>query len=131
MTEREALKLALEALEECHQLIYGDETKGGVSDYIDGYYSRCFDFVSNKNQINESITAIKESLKQPEYCSDCGQKLGDANHIHTCSPQRTWVGLTDNERSKIWGELPTTRSEERDACIFAEAIELYLKEKNT
>ena len=26
-------------------------------------------------------------LAQPEHCSDCGQKLGDANHIHTCSPQ--------------------------------------------
>ena len=45
-------------------------------------------------------------------------------------PQRTWVGLTDEERSKIWGELPQTLNEERDACIFAEAIELYLKERN-
>ena len=27
------------------------------------------------------------NLAQPEHCSDCGQKLGDANHIHTCSPQ--------------------------------------------
>ena len=49
----------------------------------------------------------------------------------TESPQRTWVGLTDEERSKIWGELPTLKNEERDACVFAEAIELYLKEKNS
>ena len=45
-------------------------------------------------------------------------------------PQRTWVGLTDEERSKIWGELPSTLNEERDACIFAECIEIYLKERN-
>ena len=45
--------------------------------------------------------------------------------------QRPWVGLTDEERSKIWGELPSVGNEERDACIFAECIELYLKEKNT
>jgi predicted Fe-S protein YdhL (DUF1289 family) len=45
--------------------------------------------------------------------------------------QRTWVGLTDEERSKIWGELPQTSNEERDACIFAQAIEAKLKEKNT
>jgi hypothetical protein len=44
---------------------------------------------------------------------------------------RPWVGLTNEERSKIWGELPQTLNEERDACVFAEAIELYLKEKNT
>jgi hypothetical protein len=45
--------------------------------------------------------------------------------------KRTWVGLTDEERSKIWGELPQTSNEERDACIFAQAIEAKLKEKNT
>jgi predicted Fe-S protein YdhL (DUF1289 family) len=43
---------------------------------------------------------------------------------------REWVGLTDEERSKIWGELPQTSNEERDACIFAQAIEAKLKEKN-
>jgi hypothetical protein len=45
-------------------------------------------------------------------------------------PQRIWHGLTDKERSKIWGELPQTTNEERDACVFAESIEIYLKEKN-
>jgi hypothetical protein len=52
--------------------------------------------------------------------------------LYTTPPaaQRTWVGLTDEERSKIWGELPQTSNEERDACIFAQAIEAKLKEKN-
>jgi hypothetical protein len=101
MTKDEALKLALEALEASHFLIHGSETKGGLAFCMDGYYSGCFDIDSNDKQTNKAITAIKEALSQPKHCSDCGQKLGDANHIHTCSPQRTWVGLTKEERHEI------------------------------
>jgi hypothetical protein len=97
MTKDEALKLALEALEASHFLIHGSETKGGLAFCMDGYYSGCFDIDSNDKQTNKAITAIKEALAQPKHCSDCGQKLGDANHIHTCSPQRTWVGLDEDE----------------------------------
>ena len=97
MTKDEALKLALEALEASHFLIHGSETKGGSAFCMDGYYSGCFDIDSNDKQTNKAITAIKEALAQPKHCSDCGQKLGDANHIHTCSPQRTWVGLDEDE----------------------------------
>jgi len=49
---------------------------------------------------------------------------------YTTPPKRTWVGLTNEERSKIWGELPQTLNPERDACVFAETIEAYLKERN-
>ena len=66
MTEREALKLALEALEASHFLIHGSETKGGLAFCMDGYYSGCFDIDSNDKQTNEAITAIKEALAQPE-----------------------------------------------------------------
>ncbi len=51
--------------------------------------------------------------------------------LYTTPPQRKWHGLTDEERSKIWGELPQTLNPERDVCVFAETIEVYLKEKNT
>ena len=66
MTEREALKLALEALEVSHFLIHGSETKGGLAFCMDGYYSGCFDIDSNDKQTNEAITAIKEALAQSE-----------------------------------------------------------------
>ena len=109
MTRDEILKLALEALEASHLLIHGSETKGGVRDYIDGYYSGCFDFVSNKNQINEAITAIKEALAQ-----------------------RTWVGLTDEEVDKIY-EAHHNQYGECESVNFGyeRAIEAKLKEKNT
>jgi hypothetical protein len=43
-------------------------------------------------------------------------------------PQRTWVGLTEDERYKLW---LTTPSETENRFAFAEAIEQALKEKNT
>ena len=129
MTQTEALRLALEALEASHFLIHGNETKGGLAFCMDGYYSGCFDIDSNDKQTNEAITAIKKALAQPEHCSDCGQKLGDANHIHTCSPQRTWVGLTDDEIVLIVAECAA--SHQHTDIHFAKAIEAKLKEKNT
>ena len=43
----------------------------------------------------EALRMAADMLAQPEHCLDCGQELGDANHIHTCSPQRK--PLTDEE----------------------------------
>ena len=40
---------------------------------------------------------------------------------------RTWVGLTEDERYKLW---LTTPSETEDRFAFAKAIEQALKEKN-
>jgi len=102
MTKDEVLRLALEALESSDKLINGDDYKMGLHGCIDGYYGVCFDIPNHNKQTNKAITAIKEALAQPEHCSDCGQKLGDANHIHTCSPQRTWVGLTDDELTDLF-----------------------------
>jgi len=114
MTEREALKLALECAERCES--------------IDGMYSW-----------TDTITAIKEALAQPAQ-EPVAWVEGDepiltwvktdpkAIPLYTTPPQRTWVGLTP---------------EEVEACIhhvdeagiglfdFAEAIEAKLKEKNT
>ena len=45
----------------------------------------------------------KEALAQPNFCPRCGRRLG-ANDwdIHTCTPpQRTWVGLTDEEIMQV------------------------------
>ena len=46
------------------------------------------------------------------------------------STQRTWVELTAGEISKIWGDLPQTTNEERDAIEFGFAIETALRKKN-
>jgi hypothetical protein len=141
---KEALKLALEALEN----IKNDPFK--------------FDL---KNGIDKAITAIKEALAQPEQEPvawlltdkninslqvDSIQRLIDrlkhAHHTDLCvringqdewfqadwlkhmvrasPPQRTWVGLTDEEYTELWGMKP-------DLLTFFRKIEAKLKEKNT
>ena len=44
--------------------------------------------------------------------------------IYTTPPQRTWVGLTDEEYTEMWGKKP-------DLLNFFRQIEAKLKEKNT
>ena len=131
MTKNEALKLALEALEANHFLIHGSETKGGLAFCMDGYYSGCFDIDSNDKQTNEAITAIKETLAEPNFCPRCGKRLGTNDwDIHTCTPpQRTWVGLTDDEILSISADCAS--SHQHMDIQFARAIEVKLKEKNT
>ena len=59
------------------------------------------------------------------------QKLSGSPHSYwirplytTPQPQRTWVGLTDDEYTELWGKRP-------DLLNFFRKIEAKLKEKNT
>ena len=51
-------------------------------------------------------------------------------HLYTTPPQRPWVGLTDEERSKIWGGIIKYAPSEMRIKDLAQAIEAKLKEKN-
>ena len=115
---QEALKLALDALENHTAIKHPQQIH-----YRD-----------------KAITAIKEALAQEqepvavvdvhEFYDNCAnfsllQKLPKGKHtLYTAPPQRTWVGLTDEEVRKIcvneWGGYEQCR-----------AIEAKLKEKNT
>jgi hypothetical protein len=58
--------------------------------------------------------------QERNFCPRCGKRTND---IHTCTPpQRTWVGLTDEEHSKCWHSNPDKAMKN---------IEAKLKEKNT
>ena len=88
VTEREALKLALEALESQIAYVYDTESNA---------YKKCFPV----------ITAIKEALAQPVQepvalvidgvlvKSALPEKY--TGHLYTAPPQREWVELTDEE----------------------------------
>ena len=116
---KEALKLALEALETC---CAGDYSTGHVID-------PSFD----EDAVNEAITAIKEALAQDELCSSQKpvaevkakqdgyggtfiqqyQLLEHGTKLYTTPPKeqqscdkRPWVGLTDEEAS--WCQAPST-----------------------
>ena len=154
MTKDEALKLALEALEEAW---YHVGTFQPTEKAIDLY--------------DEARAAIKEALAQPEQdgvaltnihhpkgapATDdlnadalevvelelpdedeavgwadggvinwiAGKQFKHASYLYTTPPQRTWVGLTDEERhSAVW-----TDGEFGDGVLWAEKL---LKERNT
>ena len=113
--EREALKLALEALE--------------------GLYIS--EFTMPNNPINIAITAIKEALAQPAqepvawvWKDMRGQDIVslfeprlNSVPLYTAPPQREWVGLTDEDKS----ELAKAQHSWEDLCL---AVEAKLKERN-
>ena len=100
----EALKLALEALE--------------CTEYPQDHY--------------DAITAIKEVLAQPEQepVAWIDKMVIDVpNQILYTPPQRTWVGLMDEEIKRI-GKLDLDSNYFGLWYDFAKAIEAKLKEKN-
>ena len=150
MTEREALKFALEGLEKWG---WGDDPRGA----------------------KKYITAIEEALAQPEYQSTAdksklekvpakGTLLAQLEQkpvvwmyqdksthevrfqkhmrdfvdhgqtyetpLYTTPPQRTWVGLTDEEKQE-WIDAMPYDPEPRHCMILVNVIEAKLKEKNT
>ena len=123
MTKDEALRLAWDALEDI-----GDE----------------WGFTSQRTvpKRKEAITAIKEALAQTEQepigqlCEESygrGQvmwfnKPVDGSYVYTTLPQRTWVGLTDEE---IMQCLDQGYGINMRLDGFARIIEAKLKEKNT
>ena len=140
MTDREALKLALEALETelCIDWTNNDE------------------FNASAEKMHEAIAAIEEALAQPVqlvahreafWCVDLTCKKcysADFRFKHKSSvdkkslttpaqpEERPWVGLTDYEIGVCSTEAAMNRSEMVGGAVtFARAIEAKLKEKNT
>ena len=125
---KEALTLALEALEiEQAALAY----EHGKVEHIEN-----------------AITAIKEALAQPEQepvawmypdalCDKaclylCTKGFTQFPECATTPPQRTWVGLTDEEIAEIEnGYVVDYRIPAGCGWNFAKDIEAKLKEKNT
>ena len=125
---QEALKLALEALEHaayCVQNNYCPDKMG--------------------HDWDDTIAAIHKALAQPEQkpvgqvgedkhglvghiYDDRKVKIGDK--LYTTPPQRTWVGLTDDDLLQIRESLQTVEGQSLLQSL-TKAIEAKLREKNT
>tara|TARA_R110000868_G_scaffold293163_3_gene553666 strand:+ start:636 stop:959 length:324 start_codon:yes stop_codon:yes gene_type:complete len=73
-------------------------------------------------------TALRDRLAQPEQepvfdCPRCGHCCPPQGIYYT-PPQRTWVGLTDEEKAELDAEYGD------DTLAHLDAIEAKLKEKN-
>jgi hypothetical protein len=94
--------------------------------------------------VETEIETLAKPLQRTEqnFCPRCGKRTND---IHTCTPpQRTWVGLTDEESNLLlnqsdlldmfenigWYSAPKNAFK-KNSAIFIRAIETKLKEKNT
>ena len=134
---QEALKLALDALKE-------SRTDNDTMEFHD--------------RKNKAIAVVEKALAQtqePEYAwptvadyeRDVGFQTNEAFRMawvmarttnkmlgHLSPPQRTWVGLTDEEVRDLWSWSATSEAEKTantQQHAFARAIEAKLKEKNT
>ena len=140
MTKDEALKMAIEALEniafEYGQLLDGEQDYGLLP-----------------SETNEDIViayrvkrACKEALEQPKLTDEKGRPMrywggleqpanlklvkdnGNGIKTYEILPTHQWQGLTDDEQDKLYADW------ERGSWnynTFANAIEQALKEKNT
>jgi hypothetical protein len=122
MTKDKALRLALEALKKSVKFVSGSHDPVG----------------SELDDISEAITAVKAALEaknEPvawiysptgalfDICPNDADE-GEFLPLYTTPPQRTWVGLTDEEFNDAINDKLTPE------CITI-AIEAKLKEKNT
>ena len=154
MTKDEALKLALEALEEAADAI------DSWGSYASGYFQVKHDLEGDISKAKSAITAIREALAQPEqepvafyvykptlprghlgnvsdgdlpwvYDQDPSSGYSARMLVYTTQPHRK--PLTDEEIDKLPWEPhegnPMTFAE--GLRYFARAIEAKLKEKNT
>jgi hypothetical protein len=124
MTKDEALRLALEALEG----VLDDSPKVLDASISGGLYEvvQCRDAITAIKAAleakNEPFMASYEHKQYGYYKDESGSlKLGDI-------PQRTWVGLTDDEIEQGCKESWVTEQAFQSAAWWAEA---KLKEKNT
>ena len=117
MTKDEALKLALEALERCVATCFDPYAHEQVMSWPEHF-------------VNQTITAIKEALAQPEpWEKFCDSNCVWTDHHPDCKlAQRTWVGLND-EDYKVLREGVVKQG--KPIAWMIEQIEAKLKEKNT
>ena len=109
---KEALKLALEALEEYVNVVVSVNDPNEWTPKV----------ADAGEPARKAITAIKEALAQPEQ--EPVAWLTEERYAQLHTAQRTWVGLTDEEVGDL-SDFAYANDEE-----FVRNVEKYLKEKN-
>ena len=141
MTEREVLKLALEALEDRSSLMKWQMARDAVKEALREHAMYEVQRLGQEIQPEQEPVAVKHMMEWVDYLkrkSDHGQHMKIPaemsagacwelaieleQFINTTPPQRTWVGLTDEE---------IVQCQQGDIYHFYRSIEAKLKEKNT
>ena len=135
---RQALKLALEALQFALHVGFPESSESQIKKGEKAY-----------QQHRAAITAIKEALAQPEQepvatLDDLEQEIYEntrqfvsrdvmewmLKRYYTTPPQRTWVGLTDEEIADCAEKMEASDPTDSFWREFFRGIEAKLKDKN-
>ena len=144
MTKDEALRLALEALSEAHYVVEHrqdvkkrEQAITAVKEALaqpeqDGECKYCTDgcLACDARKLPEQEpVAWFSTLPDGRLSIKIVGKPTEGNWepLYTAPPQRTWVGLTEDEQTRLF----TDWDEDEGWGPFIEAIEAKLKEKNT
>ena len=114
MTKDEALRLALEALRFALHVGFDESSETQIKKGDKAW-----------RQHQQAINAIKQALEtkdEPVPWEQFHEHMAGPNYV---APQRTWVGLTDEEIQECLQGLPT-----QTIHVYARRIEDKLKEKN-
>jgi hypothetical protein len=92
-------------------------------------YRTRYHAVANAEQLLTPLFTHPPQHTEQNFCPRCGKRTND---IHTCTPpQRTWVGLTDDEIIDVIHPLVMAdMSDQATDYEIAKAIEAKLKQKN-
>ena len=127
--QTEALKLALEALEEHHygvaQIIIREALEQPVQPA--DLHNRLADL----HLYEEIAEHYAKCAISPEALRDWVAERVNTPPLPMQEPQRPWVGLTDDERNDIWEKEVGWGDPSHDDEDLMKAIEQLLKEKNT
>jgi hypothetical protein len=119
---KEALKLALDALDEPHEVQFWNKQEKAIKAIKEALANEALDKMAE----NARKLGLDYEPEQPKVRTGNCLRVGVcASEGHKIQPQRTWVGLTDEEINLIYAEPQTHIGQ------YAKAIETKLKEKNT
>jgi len=123
---REAMQLALEALEDAN-----DVARMEFSD--ENYYSEAINALRQALETEQEPVAWRYKYPDGFWRFSNGERVNGSDPIksqalYTSPPKREWVGLTDDDVSYF--RYQATFCDEFDAAFMAELIEKDLKEKN-
>ena len=89
-------------------------------------------------EIEQAPYSVQQAYAMAQVCLDLHEALGckwgdnpylTINQLKASPPQRTWVGLTKNERLELYRQFEDFL--ESDDWEYEKAIEAKIKEKNT
>jgi hypothetical protein len=121
MIQTEALRLALEALENITSVSICEATHHAKKDR----HLLCEECPNEVRHL-KAITAIKAALEAKDEPLAYLEPTASPDNACYTPPQRTWVGLTDDEQQQAYEQW------QNDGWgVFYNAIEAKLKEKNS